>query len=205
MKKVLVMLGVMLFSASAFALNVEAPADKDCAKQKAEFEASAAGQRVDFVVQHILINMADPLENMTDEQAQPLAVCYATFRVKGEALSSFVRDNAGIFPGDVSGKEKAKLLAFAGRVDRLSVQDGLDKAAAQGNTSHIMQYVLSNLADPMAKMTDAQAAPLAKAYKGVKVNGQPMAEFVRVHASELPGTVVTELDTFVERVNKLAQ
>ena len=57
----------------------------------------------------------------------------------------------------------------------------------------------------MVNLSDSQAAPLAKAYKGCNVNGQPMMEFVRVHASEFLGNVPQELDAFVERVNKLAK
>ena len=201
MKKVLVMLGVMLFSASAFALNVEAPADKDCAKQKAEFEASAAGQRVDFVVQHILINMADPLENMTDEQAQPLAVCYATFRVKGEALSSFVRDNAGIFPGDVSGKEKANLLAFATRVEQLSEKAAFDQVVAKNNDLAIMSYVFTNMLNPMDQMSASQAAAKAAIYKTYKVKGRPLSEFIREQSLHFDMYAETRLDNFADKID----
>lgn len=203
MKKVLALLGVVMFSASAFALNTEAPAVKDCAGQKAAFEKYAVDQRNDFVAQHILINMADPMENMTDEQALPIAACYATFKVKGTPFTNFVRAHAGVFPGDITGKEKAEMNAFADRVERLSAQAKVNKMAQAGNVSHTIEYILINFADPMAKMSDVEAAPLAKAYAGVKVNGQPMLEFVRVHASEFPGTVGPELDAFVERVNKL--
>ncbi len=205
MKKVLAVLGVVMFSASAFALNAEAPSGKDCAGQKAAFEKYAADQRNDFVAQHIIINMADPMEQMTDEQAMPVAACYATFKVKGTAFTDFVRAHAGIFPGDITGKEKAEMNAFAARVDRLSAQAKLNKVAAQNNVSHTVEFILINFADPLANMSDIQAAPLAKAYKGVKVNGRPMLEFVRVHASEFPGTVGPELDAFVERVEKLAK
>ncbi len=205
MKKVLALLGVVMFSASAFALNVEAPSGKDCAGEKAAFEKYAVDQRNEVVAQHIIINMADPMENMTDEQALPIAACYATFKVKGTAFTNFVRAHAGIFPGDITGKEEAEMRAFAARVDRLSAQDKVNKIAQAGNVSHTIEYILINFADPMAKMSDVEAVPLAKAYAGVKVNGQPMVEFVRVHASEFAGNVPYELDTFVERVNKLAK
>lgn len=205
MKKVIALLGVVLFSTSAFALNTEALSGTDCASQKATFEKYAQGQRTDFVVQYILINMADPMENMTDEQALPVAACYDTFLVNKVPLARFVRENANIFPGDISGKEAAKLRAFAQRVQTLSAQAKLNPVIAQGNTSHVVQFILINFADPMAALSDVQAAPLAKAYKDVKVNGQPMVEFVRVHASEFLGTVPQELDAFVERVDKLAK
>ena len=205
MKKVIALLGMVMFCSSAFALNTEAMLGESCADQKVAFEKYAADQRNDFVAQHILINMADPMENMTDEQALPLAACYATFKVKGMAFTSFVRAHAGVFPGDITGKEEAELRNFADRVQRLSVQAKLNKIVAQGNTSHTIQFILINFADPMVQMSDAQAAPLAKAYQGVKVNGQPMMEFVRVHASEFLGTVPQELDAFVNRVNQLAK
>ncbi len=205
MKKVIALFGVMLFSASAFALNAVAQGDEDCASQKEAFEQYAAEQKVSFVEQNILINMADPMVGMSDEEALPLAACYATFEVKGVPFVKFVRANANIFPGDISGKEAAELRNFADRVERLSAQAKINNIAAQGNVSHTVQFILINFADPMAKMEDAQAAPLAKAYKGCQVNGQPMMEFVRVHASEFLGNVPQELDAFVERVNKLAK
>ncbi len=206
MKKVTALLGVLLFSACAFALNAEVSAGKDCAAQKAEFEKYAAGQNnISFIAQNILINMADPMENQTDEEALEQAACYDTFEVRGQSLVSFVRTHADIFPGDIYGREAAKMNNFADRVQRLGVQAKLNQVAAQGNTSHTVQFILINFADPMAKMDDAQAAPLAKAYKRCNVNGQPMMEFVRVHASEFLGNVPQELDAFVERVNKLAK
>ena len=206
MKKIIALFGVVLFSASAFALNAVAPYEKDCAGQKADFEKNVASQaNISFIAQNILINLADPMETQSDEEALHQAACYDTFQVKGQSLVAFVRENADIFPGDISGTEAAKLRNFADRVQKLSVQAQLNKVAASGNTSHTLQFILINLADPMANMSDVQAAPYAKAYKGCNVNGQPMIEFVRVHASEFPGTVGPELDAFVERVNKLAK
>ena len=206
MKKVIALLGVMLFSASAFALNAAAPAGKDCAAQKAEFEKYVAGQNnISFIAQNILINLADPMENQTDEEALDQAACYDTFEVRGQSLASFVHRNANIFPGDIYGREAAKMNQFADRIQRLGAQAKLNKVAAQGNTSHTVEFILINFADPMAKLSDSQAAPLAKAYKGCNVNGQPMTEFVRVHASEFMGNVSQELDAFVERVNKLTK
>ena len=206
MKKVIVLLGVVLFSASAFALNAVAPASKDCAAQKAEFEKNVASQaNVSFIAQNILINLADPMENQTDEEALEQAACYGTFQVKGQDLVSFVRAHADIFPGDISGKEEAELLRFADRVQKLSAQAAINRVAATGNVSHIMQFILINFADSMAQMSDAQAAAYAKAYQGVKVNGQPMMQFVRVHASEFPGNVGPEFDVFVARVEQLAK
>ena len=204
MKNLFAMLAMVLFGTCAFALN--APEKDACAAQRADFEKNVAGQANDsFIAQNILINMADSLENMTDEQAFEQAACYATFRVKGTPLTQFVRAHADIFPGDISGKEAAKLRAFAARVEKLGTQAQLNQVAAQGNTSHLVQFILINLADPMATMSDEEAAPLARAYQGCTVNGRPMLEFVRVHASEFAGNVPQELDAFVERVNRLAQ
>ena len=204
MKKVLVMLSMVLFCTCAFALN--APAKDACATQKADFEKNVASQTDEsFIAQNILINMADPMQNMPDEQALPVAACYATFMVKGVPLTQFVRAHADIFPGDISGKEAAEMRAFAARVEKLGTQAQLNQMAAQGNTSHLVQFILINLADPMATMSDEEAAPLARAYQDCTVNGRPMLEFVRVHASEFAGNVPQELDAFVERVNQLAQ
>ncbi len=206
MKKVIALLGVVLFSASAFALNAVAPADQACEGKKAAFEKKVASQDNDvFIVENILINMADPMAKQSDEQALEQAVCYGTFQVKGQSLVAFVRANAEIFPGDISGIEAARLRAFADRVERLGVQAQLNEVAAQGNLSYTIQYILSNFADPMAKMSDEEAKPLAKIYQGCKVNGQPMVEFTRVHASEFGENVSQDLDAFVERVEKLAK
>ncbi|MBQ8032561.1 MAG: hypothetical protein IJ266_01185 [Elusimicrobiaceae bacterium] len=205
MKKVLVMLGVMLFSASAFAMNQEAMNGKTCEEEKAAFEKYATNQRTDFVVQNILINMADPMIHMTDEQAQPLATCYATYKVKGRDFTAFVRDNAGIFPGDIKGKEKAELLAFADRVDFLSEKAELDRVVAQGNESFIVQHILGNMIDPMEKMTDAQAAPKAKVYAALKVKGMALTEFVRAHSNDYTMDVEIEMESFANRVERLAK
>ncbi|MBO5911337.1 MAG: hypothetical protein J6Q05_04000 [Elusimicrobiaceae bacterium] len=206
MKKVIALLGVVLFSASAFALNAVAPADQACEGKKAAFEKKVASQDNDvFIVENILINMADPMAKQSDEQALEQAICYGTFQVKGQSLVAFVRANAEIFPGDISGIEAARLRTFADRVERLGVQAQLNKVVAQGNLSYTIQYILGNFADPMANMSDEEAKPLAKIYQGCKVNGQPMVEFTRVHASEFGENVSQDLDAFVERVEKLAK
>ena len=205
MKKVLVVLGVVLFSASAFALNAVAPEEESCASQKVAFEKYAVAQANDsFIAQHILINMADPMEKQSDAQAMAQAVCYSTFQVRGQRLVEFVRAHAD-FPGDISGREAAKMRNFADRVERLSIQGQLNAVADQENISHIVQFILINFADPMVKMSDYEAASLAKAYKGCHVNGQPMLEFVQAHANDFAGKVPQELNAFVQRVNKLAK
>ncbi len=205
MKKVLLMLGVMLFSASAFAMNQEALDGETCAEQKAAFERYAVGKRTDSVVQNILINMADPMIKMDDEQAQPLAACYATYKVKGKNFTTFVRDNAGIFPGDITGKEKAELLAFADRVEFLSEKAELDRVVAQGDESFIVQHILDNMVGPMEKMTDAQAAPKARAYAALKINGISLPEYVRAHSNDYNMDVEIDMENFADRVEGLAK
>ena len=205
MKKVLLMLGVMLFSASAFAMNQEAMDDKTCAEKKAAFEENVAGQRTDFVVQYILINMADPMKNMTDEQAQPLAVCYATYEVKGEKFTKFVRDNANIFPGDITRKEEAKLLDFAERVELLSEKEEFARVVRVGNETNIMEYIWEKMISPLKEMSDAQAAPKAKVYATLKVNGLPLTDYVRAHSRSYDMYAETVVEAFVDRVEKLSK
>ncbi len=205
MKKVLLMLGVMLFSASAFAMNQEAMDTEKCAEQRTAFEKYAVGQRTDFVVQNILINMADPMINMEDEQAQPLAACYATYKVKGRNFTTFVRDNADIFSGDIYGKIKAELLAFADRVEFLSEKAELDRVVAQGQDSYVVQHILSNMIDPMKQMTDVQAAPKARAYVALKINGISLPEYVRAHSNDYTKNVEIEMEKFADRVERLAK
>lgn len=206
MKKIGVVLSLLVaMSASAFALNMEAPSNKDCASQRAEFEKYAINQRTDFVVQNILLNMADPMLQMSDEEAQPLAVCYATYKIRGTSFTNFVRNNAGIFPGDITGKEKAELLAFADRVEFLSEKADLDRVLALNNDSFTVQHILSNMADPMEKMTDEQARPKAKAYAALKVHGMSLVEFVRRHANDYTMNVENDMDNFANRVERLSK
>ncbi|MBP5404280.1 MAG: hypothetical protein J6Y17_04235 [Elusimicrobiaceae bacterium] len=205
MKKVIALFGVMLFSASAFALNAVAQGDEDCASRKEAFEQYAAEQKVSFIEQNILMNMADPMVGMSDEQALPLAACYATFEVKGVPFVKFVRANAGIFPGDINGKEKTELLNFADRVERLSEQANINRVADGNNSSFIMQYILLNFADKIADLEDAQAEPLAKVYKACNVNGKPMLQYVKEHSNEFYSGVKAEFDTFVNRVEQLTK
>lgn len=217
MKKVLVMVGVMLFSASAFALNAEAQADKTCAEQKAKLEQLFDSQSQDsHIVQYILINLADPLEYQkpTDEEFTPLAQCYMQVRVKGQPLVDFVRANADIFRQKsplehrslkVFDEMQAELNEFADRVERVAEQAELNRVIALGNESYVVQHVLSNLIDPMKKMTDEQAAPKAKVYALLKVNGISLAEFVRNHANDYTMDVEIDMDHFADRIERLAK
>ena len=203
MKKVLALLSLVLVSASAFALNVEAPADEKC-PGKAYFEQNVATlDNVSFIAQNILINLADPMAKMTDEQALPLAQCYATYQVKGQGHVEFVRANADIFPGDVSKKEATNLRTFAGRVEALSQKASFDEMATQDNNYFIAQNILINLADPFAKLSDSEAAPVAKVYAGFKVKGEAMPKFAAKMARQYPE--LEELGDFAGRVEFLAK
>ncbi len=225
MKKVLLMLGVMLFSASAFAMNQEAMDDKTCAEQRASFEEIVNSLNQDsFIAQYIVTNLADTFRELPDEQAMPLAQCYDTYRVKGEAMTQFVRTHSDIFrqkalesnKGDeakqaviseakVYDELQTEMLDFAHRVEFLSEQAKLDHIVALGQESYVVQYILSNMVDPMKKMTDQQAAPKAKAYAALKVNGLALTEFVRAHSNDYSMYVEIEMENFADRVEKLAK
>ena len=202
MKKLLAVLGVMLFSASVFALNTEASADENC-PGKAEFEQKVATQANNyFITQHILINLADPFANLTDAQALPKARCYAQYRVKGETLVDFVRAHAGEFLK----KEQTELLNFAGRVEGLESINGLNQMMARDNNdSFIMQYILINLADPLRKLTDLEAAPVARVYANAKVKGQTLPDFVDANSDMFTMNVEIEFDAFTGRIEKLTK
>ncbi len=201
MKKIMMLLGVVLFSASAFALNAQAPADEKC-PGKANFEQYAARQSNNyFIAQYILINLADPMAEMTDTQAAPLAACYALYQVKGKSLVSFVRAHKEEFRP----KEEGELAAFADRVEILNEKAEFDRVAAQKNESYMVQHILGNMIDPMAKMSDEQATPRAKAYATWKVNGLPLVEYVRAHSNDYTMDVEIDMEKFADRVEELAK
>ena len=199
MKKLLAVLGVMLFSASVFALNTEASSDDICNKEWNKIKNTLNSTHYAVTV-HIIQAFADPFETLSDAQALPKAECYMSFRVKGKKFLDFVRTEAGVFEKN----EKEGLLAFADRVERLYVQHWLD--ANKDDQNHVMEWVLVNLAIPMESQDDTTAMASAKVYQNCRVNGMPLMEYVRVHASEYyAGDIGYRLDTFVERVNKLTE
>ena len=108
MKNIGVVLSLLVaLSASAFALNAEAPAGEDCNAQRAAFEQQVNSIDKDsFIVQYILINLADTVQGQKDEQFAPLARCYNTYRVKGSSMVDFVRANADIFRQKAREEEK---------------------------------------------------------------------------------------------------
>lgn len=217
MKKVLMMLGVMLFTTAVFAQNAAALSDEECQHQKDQFEQMVEeSNNESFLVQNILINWADPMASMADAQAQPLAVCYAKFKVKGVALTQYVRAHADIFrPANENlYEEKVKatydklqreLLQFADRVDLLSEQAELDRVIAQGSDSFVLQHILSNMADPMKKMSDEQARPKAKTYAALKVKSMPLVEFVRFHSGDYTMDAEIYMEHFADRVERLSK
>lgn len=198
MKKIIALLGVMLFCATTFALNAVAPVDEDCAAQKAAFEKNVASQANNyFIAQNILINLADPLEQMTDPQAQPLAACYATFEVKGVPFVDFVRAHQGEFRPN----EANQLAVFAARVERLSKKAAFEQVVAQNNDYFIMLYVLDNIIAPMQQMSEPEAAAKAAEYKSYQVKGQPLSEFIRHQAAGFDMNVEIHLEDFADKID----
>lgn len=219
MKKIGVVLSLLVaLSASAFALNAGAMAGEDCNEKRAAFEQQVNSVDKDsFIVQYILINLADTMEGQKDEQAAPLAQCYNTYRVKGTPMVDFVRANADIFRQKAREEEKAapafdklqkQLLGFANRVERLAEQATLNEIAAHDNDDWLVQHVLGNLADPMRNMSDEQAAPKAVVYKQLTVRHQPLVSFARQQANrfaQFANNVAEDLTTFANRVETLAK
>ncbi len=201
MKKLLAVLGVLMFSASVFALNTDVPTDEVC-PGKAEFEQKVATQQNNyFVAQYILINLADPFVRLTDTQALAKAQCYATYRVKGKSLVDFVRFHAEEFQK----KEKQELLTFAARVEGLASKAGLEKLAAQSYDAAIMEYIYSNMLVPFEKLSDTDAATVAKIYAAIQIQGKPFVEYVETQAMYFTMDVEAKFDSFAWRVEKLSQ
>ncbi|MBQ8032389.1 MAG: hypothetical protein IJ266_00285 [Elusimicrobiaceae bacterium] len=200
MKKLLMMLGVMLFSASVFALNA---ADTNKFHGKATFEKTQQEQEDRFVIKNIMLQLADPLATMTDEQAQPLAVCYVSYQIKGKSLASYVRMHAEQFDAKGAHKEAAKMRDFAARIEVLSEKVDFDKMSQQDSDYFIAQNILINYADPFLHLSDADAAAKAKYYAHFEVKGQSLETFVREIAVENPEFDL--LNGFVNRINRLTK
>ena len=228
MKKIIALAGVVLFSASAFALNAVAPAEKDCEAGKAAFEQRVNSLSKDsFIVQYILINLADPVIDWTDEQLAPLAQCYYTYRVKGTPMTQFVRARADIFRQNVLGemrkvgsgieqqvleedissvkeaydKLQAELLEFASRVEKLGKKAEFEELAARGSDRDIMEYVFENMVNPLSQLPQTQAKAKAKEYRGYKVKGKPLSEFVREQAQFFDMNAEIKLEVFADQVD----
>lgn len=82
------------------------------------FEKAIAGfnGNANFIGQYVLINLADPMRDMTDEEATPLAKEYATYQVNGVSLVDFCKN-----PG-ANWHQSAldELAAFGERVENLA-------------------------------------------------------------------------------------
>ena len=69
-----------------------------------------------FIGQFVLINMADPMKNMTDEEAKTLAKKYVKYTVNGQPLVEFAKK-----PGvDWYISALEELAAFGKRIERLA-------------------------------------------------------------------------------------
>ncbi len=222
MKKIGVVLSLLVaLSASAFALNAQAPTVQNCSEKKAAFEQKVnAMDKESFIVQYILINLADNLP-VADEEAAPLAQCYATYYVKGDLMTHFMRAHADIFRGGavetakrygeatvrdvmrVYDNMQQEILDFAGRVEALNEKVAFDEMSKQDKDYFIAQNILINLADPFAKLTDKEAVSKAKVYAKFEVKGEPMTRFAEKQAEQ--HSEFEQLRDFAHRVNALAQ
>lgn len=200
MKKILAMLGVMLFSVSVFALNTEAPADEIC-PGKAAFEQKVSEGDNDFIAKYILVNLADPFARLTDTQALAQAQCYAQYHVKGETLVNFVRLHAGQFLK----QDRQKLLTFAARVEGLDSKAGLEKLGPQEDDTSIIEYIYSNMLVPFEKLSDTDAAVVAKIYAATQVKGEPFVEYVETQAKYFTMDVEIKFESFAWRIEKLSK
>ena len=206
MKKLIALLSVAVFVSPVFALNAPNFDEEKCAEEKAYFYSLM--DRVDgdeaVITQYILTRYAEPMAQLADAEALPLAECYATFKVNDKTLVDFTRENAGIFTADQTGKMKDTLRAFASRVEDLSVNgDWLGVMNSDMTNYQLAQHILTNVAVPFAKLSDEEAAPLAKSYMNRKIKGQPFIGFVETQGGRY--TEFSDLETFAARVKRLAK
>lgn len=89
---------------------------KSAGQVKFEEEIAGFNGNANFIGQYVLINLADPMRNMTDEEATLLAKEYVNYQVKGVSLVEFCKN-----PG-VNWHQSAldELAAFGERVERLA-------------------------------------------------------------------------------------
>ena len=218
MKKLLTLFAIMLVPVFVLAATeVEPEEGFNCQEEKQAFEQIASQDNDYFIAQHVLINMATPMEKQgfyifTPSGTKSLktpdyerAVCYNSFRVKGQPFVQFVRAQAGSFRE----KEATQLLDFVGKVEGLSKVAEMHQVAAKGNTSFTRQHILINMADPFAQLPDAEAAPVARVYAKAYINGKKLGQFVRENANIFPGDVsgkeAQNLNDFADRIANLAR
>lgn len=153
-----------------------------------------------FITQYVLINLADPLAELSDEDALPKALVYARFfRVNGTPLTQFVRAHAGEFRP----KEEGELRTFAARVDVLNETADVNKVFKNNKNAYFTaQYILFNIVDSSEKVSDADFAYKAVYYKEMKVGATPLLKFMANYADMLG---FESFDAFISRVQALAK
>lgn len=152
-----------------------------------------------FIAQYILINLADPLVKLGDMEALPKAVVYNTFRVGNRSMVDFVR----AFAGQFQPKEEGELRAFAGRVEALNEWAKLTKMHDAKKPYFTAEYILINIVDPFANLSDKDAASKAAFYKDhMKVGNTPLLTFVADYTEQRG---FESFDAFISRVEKLAK
>lgn len=206
MKKLIALLSVVVFVSPVFALNATNFDEKKCAEEKSYFRSFINRNKGNeaAITQYILMTYAEPMAKLADAEALPLAECYATFNINGQALIDFTRQNAGIFTADQTGKIEDTLRAFASRVEDLSVNgDWLGVMDSSMTDYELAEHILTNVADPFAKLSDEEAAPLAESYMSRKVKGQPFIGFVEKQGGRY--AEFGDLETFAARVRRLAK
>ena len=199
MKKLLVVLGVLMFCTSAFALNA---AGTNACPGKTDFEKKANSQEDHLAIQKVMFELADPLATMTDEQAQPLAVCYVTYQVHKRMLPDYVRMHAKKFASKGARQEAARMRDFAARIEVLNEKVDFDQMAQQESDYFIAQNMLINYAEPFLQLPVADAAAKAKYYANFQVKGHSLNAFVEEITVENPE--FDGLRRFVSRIEELA-
>ena len=82
---------------------------------KSEFEAFAQNHSRNIISQHIYETIVRPFAKLSDEEALPLAKCYATYKVQNTSLLNYVRGDNN-FPTEVGNEMED----FADRVEALA-------------------------------------------------------------------------------------
>ena len=205
MKKVLMLAGVLTVAVSSFALNAVAPAGALCQPGKKAFEQLKGENAVAETVK-----LAASLEKMTDFQAIPAAVCYATYQVEGQSLVDFARANANNYRHVVA----KQLKNFASRVETLSQQAAEDvcrpgKEAFEAEVAdldvedfRIIQSIL-RLADSLEGLSAAPALPVTACYATYQVNDKPLATFIQENNGQFRNVVNKQLASFQKQLTEV--
>lgn len=202
MKKAIVVLSIFLFPVLT-GMAYAAETDEKC-PGKTAFEEKAKTSEAQVIIQDILFQLADPFQEMSDEQATPLAACYVTYNVAGTPLAQFVREQAKVFEAKFTFREAASMRNFAGRIEALHEKAALDVAAGTMQ-KQALNHVLERIVKSFESLSDKEAAPKAAAYMSWSVNGQPFVEFVEDFAQNFTMDVESRLNSFTSRVKVLAK